>query len=76
VEVAESAYRHGVHDEDIAHALQHPLRVVTGESRDLVIGPDRAGQMLEIVILDDDPDEEPIVIHAMPLRPKFHHYLR
>jgi hypothetical protein len=28
------------------------------------------------VVLDDDPDDEPIVIHAMPLRPKFHRYLR
>jgi hypothetical protein len=29
-----------------------------------------------VVVLDDDPEEEPIVIHAMPLRPKFHRYLR
>jgi hypothetical protein len=28
------------------------------------------------VVLDDDPDEDPIVIHAMPLRPKFHRFLR
>jgi hypothetical protein len=28
------------------------------------------------VVLDDDPDEAPVVIHAMPLRPKFHRYLR
>jgi hypothetical protein len=44
--------------------------------RDLVIGADRAGQLLEVVVLDDDPDEQPIVIHAMALRPKFHRYLR
>jgi hypothetical protein len=28
------------------------------------------------VVLDDDPGEEPIVIHAMPLRPKFFPYPR
>jgi hypothetical protein len=31
--------------------------------------------LLEVVILDDDPEQEPIVIHAMPLRAKFHRYL-
>jgi len=54
----------------------NPLRVVAGAGRDLVIGADRAGRPVEIVILDDDPNEDPVVIHTMPLRPKFHHYLR
>jgi len=27
------------------------------------------------VILDDHPEEEPIVIHAMPLRANFRRYL-
>jgi len=36
---------------------------------------DRAGRLLEVVVLDDDPEEGPVVINAMPLRPKFHHYL-
>jgi hypothetical protein len=52
------------------------LHVVPGSGRDLLIGADRAGRLLEVVVLDDDPDEEPLVIHAMPLRPKFHRYLR
>jgi len=76
VEVADSARRHGVGDEDIEHAVRNPLRVVPGEGRDLIIGADRTGRLLEVVVLDDDPDEEPIVIHAMPLRAKFQHYLR
>jgi hypothetical protein len=53
------------------HALRHP-----GRRQDLVIRADRSGRLLEIVVLDDDADEEPVVIHAMPLRPKFHRYLR
>lgn len=71
-EIAESARKHGVRDEDIEHAVRHPLRVVPGEGRDLVIGAGRSGALLEVVILDDDPNDEPVVIHAMPLRPKFH----
>jgi len=76
MEVADSARKHGVREEDINHAVRNPLRLVPGEGRDLIIGADRAGRLLEVVVLDDDPHEEPVVIHAMPLRPKFHHYLR
>ncbi len=76
MEVADSARKHGVGDEDIEHAVRNPLRVIPGEGRDLIIGADRAGRLLEVVVLDEEPDEEPIVIHAMPLRPKFQRYLR
>ncbi len=76
MEIEDSARKHGVRDEDIDHVLRNPLRVVAGEGRDLVIGADRSGRLLEVVILDDDPNEEPVVIHAMPLRSKFYDYLR
>ena len=75
VEIADTARKHGILDEDMQHALRHPLRIVPGDRRDLVIGADRSGRLLEVVILDDDPEQEPIVIHAMPLRAKFHRYL-
>ena len=75
VEIADSARKHGILDEDMQHAIRHPVRVVPGEGRDLVIGADRSGRLLEVVILDDDPEHEPIVIHAMTLRAKFHRYL-
>ncbi len=76
MEIADSARKHGILNEDIEHVVHNPIRVVAGEGRDLVIGADRSGQLLEVVILDDDPNEEPVVIHAMPLRSKFHNYLR
>lgn len=76
MEVADSALRHGVGSEDIQHAIRHPLRVIPGAGRDLLIGADPSGRLLEVVVLDDDPDDEPVVIHAMPLRPKFYSYLR
>ena len=70
VEIHESARRHGVVDEDIQHALAHAvIWVELGDDpwRYLLAGPDRAGNMLELVILDLGGDE--LVIHAMGLRP-------
>lgn len=74
MEIADSARRHAVADEDIQAAVSVPLRLVLqGADRMLVIGADTAGRLLEIVVLD--PDGEPVAIHAMPLRPKFYRYL-
>ncbi len=74
VEIAQSARRHGVPDQDILAAVSVPLRVVRqGGDRVLVIGADSAGRLLEVVVLD--PDDDPVAIHAMPLRPKFYRYL-
>lgn len=56
--------------------MRNPLSVVPGSGRDLFMGIGRAGQPLEVVVLDDDPGEEPVVIHAMRLREKFYDYLR
>lgn len=42
----------------------------------LIIAGDRAGRLLEAVVLDDDPEDEPVIIHAMPLRTRFQHYPR
>jgi uncharacterized DUF497 family protein len=76
VRYLESALKHGVTVEDIAHVLRLPLRLAAlDESRTLILGPDQAGRLLEIVAADVDGDD-PRVIHAMPIRPKFHHYLR
>jgi hypothetical protein len=46
---------------------------VQGHDRVLIIGPDRAGRLLEVVVID--PDDDPAAIHAMPLRRKFYDYL-
>lgn len=74
VEIADSARRHGVTDEDIQAAVSVPLRLVLqGEGRMLVIGADSTGRLLEVVVLD--PHNEPFAIHAMPLRTKFYRYL-
>ena len=46
----------------------------TGEF--LIIAGDRASRLLEVVVLDDDPEEEPVIIHALPLRTRFQYHLR
>lgn len=75
MEIADSARKHGISDEDILHAIQFAIRQVTNPSGPgvLLIGPDTAGRLLETVVLDLDTD--PAVIHADVLRPKFRRYL-
>lgn len=73
MEIADSARKHGVSDEDVLHAIRNALRAVPGIDRLLIIGADRNGRLLEIVILD--PDDDPVVIHADALRQKFYRYL-
>jgi len=70
VEIHPAARRHDVADEDMLHAVEHS-RVVDdlGEDPDrwLVIGPDRAANLLEVTVLITTKGEE-LIIHAMPLR--------
>ena len=40
----------------------------------MLIGPACDGTMLEIGVLDIE-DDDAVVIHAMPLRPKLHRFL-
>jgi hypothetical protein len=76
VEVLPSALRHGIDPEDIQHVLVHALAVdEIGEDplRYLVLGPDRAANLLELVVLDRP--NGPAVIHAMPMRDKYRRLL-
>ncbi len=75
VEIYASARKHGIDDADINHAIENAL--AAGEQDDgkvLYIGPDRAGNLLEVVsVLRDDGTE--IVIHAMPMRRSYKSFL-
>ena len=82
MEVHRSARTHGVADADAVHAagrflVAYPLQDEgqDGPRRELRLGPDRAGNLLEIVVLllDDDGDE--LVIHAMRMRPRYRELL-
>jgi hypothetical protein len=68
VEIYDSARRHGVSDSDIEHCIDHAMVVAEDdEDKVLYLGPDRAGNLLEIVTVQRDDDTE-VVIHAMPIR--------
>ena len=69
--IAESARRHGIPDHDTVHAVMHPIREFSQGDRVLLIGPATTGELLEVVVLDDDPEEDPVVIHSMKLRASF-----
>jgi uncharacterized DUF497 family protein len=78
VKVRRSACKHGVTEQDIAHAFRNAVKFIPyeydGEERLLVIGPARNGAMLELTAVPaDDPDR---IIHADDLRPSFYHYLK
>jgi hypothetical protein len=74
VDIAESAFKHGIPRDQILTALRVPYRIARiGEDKVLTIGSDGTGQLIEIVTLD--PQDAPLVIHAMPLRAKFYPYL-
>ena len=69
VEIHRSARRHQIPDADIEHAYEHAIawaELGDDPPRYLAAGPDRAGNLLEIVVLDVEDDV--LVIHAMRLR--------
>lgn len=70
-----SARKHGLSDRSILHAIAIAFRVVRIEAHMvLIIGPDENGQLLEVIVAD--PDDDARIIHAMPMRRRFMHYLR
>jgi hypothetical protein len=66
-----------VADEDARHAARRFVRSYRlfdedrdGPPRELRLGPDRAGNLLEVVVLLLD-DGEQLIIHAMRMRPGY-----
>jgi hypothetical protein len=79
VELHRSAFKHGETEDSIQHALDNALVVVDLEPdadppRTLAIGPDRAGNLLEVIWLEF-ADDANLVIRAMRLRPTFYDLL-
>jgi hypothetical protein len=74
MEVARSALKHGIAKTSIESAVRVPIaEIPLSRDRNLVICADHNGALLELVVLD--PDTDPVVIHAMPLRKKFYQFL-
>jgi hypothetical protein len=73
VEVHESARKHGVAGPDTLHAIDHALTLEdAGEDPDrwLLIGPDTAGNLLEVVVMITAEGTQ-IAIHSMPMRDQY-----
>jgi len=79
VEIHSTAHSHGLDNAAIHHALENALAVIDLEPdsdppKVLAIGPDHAGNLLEIIWLELADDVE-LVIHAMRLRTTFYDLL-
>lgn len=77
VEVHRSARKHGLGETDIRQAAEHYLIAYPLDEdwppRELRLGFDTAGRLLETVVLHLDDDE--LVIHAMKARPQYFNLL-
>jgi len=73
--IGEPARKHGIAELDIWHAIRNATRrIILDDDLTMLIGPATNGSLLEIGLLDFD-GTDPVVIHAMPLRSKFHRFL-
>jgi hypothetical protein len=76
VRISAPARKHGVADEDMQHAVRNAMKLIEmDEDLTMLIGPARDVRPLEIGVLDLAGDD-PVIIHAMPLRAKFQRFLR
>lgn len=67
--VLESARKHGISDADMFHAYRNPIRVFRLDDLVMLIGPDPAGQLLEVGVAEAEGIE--FIVHAMAARPRF-----
>lgn len=74
MDVHRSALKHGIDDEDIRRAGENYIVAYTIDEnetpRELRLGFDTRGRLLEIVVLLLDDDTE-LAIHAMRARPQY-----
>jgi hypothetical protein len=70
-----TARRHGVADADMLHAVRHRrARIDQPGGVAMLVGATPAGRFLEVGVLDIDGDD-PVIIHAMPMRAKYQRFL-
>jgi hypothetical protein len=76
MEIHDSARKHGLADDDIREAYRNLIGEVTDQRKPhfvMFIGETSTSEQLEIGVLD--PDDDPLVIHAMKLRRNWRRYL-
>lgn len=68
--IGDSARKHGIHDDDMLHAFNHPILVDDLDDGFVIfVGADTTGNLLEVGLVDST--DGPIIVHAMQARPKF-----
>lgn len=68
--VAASARKHGINDDQIRHALTHPVRAEhLDDGFTMIVGADPAGNLIELGVVDGS--DGPVIVHAMPARPQY-----
>ena len=77
--IYDSAFKHGVQSLGISHAHTYAIaffEISSGnpEKKLLIIGPDTAGNLLELIGVVTR-DDVLVIIHAMPIRGHFHELL-
>jgi hypothetical protein len=78
MDVHRSARKHRIAGPDIRHAVEnHWVASDINDdepARTLYLGPDRAGNLLEVVVLDFDDGSE-LAIHAMKMRAQYEYLI-
>ncbi len=68
--IAPSARNHGIPDTDMIHAFNNPVFVdELDDGLTMFVGADTAANLLEVGVVDTN--DGPIIVHAMPARPKY-----
>ena len=68
--VAPSARKHGIPGPDMIHAFNHPIFVDDlDDGFTMFVGADPTAKLLEIGVVDTS--DGPVIVHAMPARPKY-----
>ena len=68
--IADSARKHAISDAGILHAYRNPIRIYTDDDLIMAVGGDDTGRLIEVGFVYA-ADMTPVIIHAMPARPKY-----
>ena len=68
--ITASARKHGIVDDDMLHAFNHPFSYEDlDEGFVMIIGPTRSAHLSELGVIDTD--HGPVIVHAMTARRKY-----
>ena len=68
--IAQSAFKHGLTEDEIRHASRNPIRAWDlGDGFTMIVGPNQAAIFLEVGYVDGD--QAHVIVHAMQARDKF-----